>query len=283
MSDPESVGHQLRRWRRQRNLSQLDLAIRADISTRHVSFVETGRTIPSSGMVLRLAEHLNVPPQGRNRLLVAAGHAPIFRSRPPDDPDFERVRAALRRILRAHEPYPAAALDHRWNVLLANTGFDILLEQADPDLLRAPINLMRLGFHPKGLAPRIRNLAQVRAHLLPRLHRQAAQTGDRRLHELYEELRSYGPHEEPQPPDLSDIALPIRLDHCGVELCFVNTITTFGAAFDVTLDDIAIETYLPADDATAQHCHQLARAHASAGTHSGTPTRTAIGGLPDHM
>ncbi len=264
MPAPETVGHQLRRWRRQRNLSQLDLAIRADVSTRHVSFVETGRTMPSSGMVLRLAEHLNVPLRERNRLLIAAGHAPIFRDRPPDDPDFEQVRAALRRILRAHQPYPAAALDHRWNVLLANAAFDILLEQADPDLLRTPINLMRLGFHPKGLAPHIRNLAQVRAHLLPRLGRQAAQTGDRQLHDLYEELRSYGTDEQPQPPDPSDIALPIRLDHRGVELCFVNTITTFGAAFDVTLDDIAIETYLPADDATAQHCHQLARSHASA-------------------
>jgi len=264
---PEPVGHLLRRWRLQRNLSQLDLAIRADVSARHVSFVETGRTLPSSAMVLRLAEHLTVPLRERNRLLVAAGHAPMFRQRPPDDPEFEKIRAALRLILQAHQPYPAAGLDHRWNVLLANTAFDILLvEQADPDLLRPPVNLMRLAFHPKGLAPRVLNLGQVRAHLLPRLDRQATNTGDPQLHALYEELRSYGPDEQPQPPDPADIALPIRLDHHGVELCFINTVTTFGAAFDVTLEDISIETYLPANDATAQHCHQLGRSHTSAKT-----------------
>ncbi|MFG2059617.1 helix-turn-helix domain-containing protein [Micromonospora sp. NPDC048930] len=266
MPAPEPVGHLLRRWRLRRNLSQLDLAIRAGVSARHVSFVETGRTLPSSAMVLRLAEHLGVPLRERNRLLVAAGHAPAFLERPLDDPEFEQVRAALRLILRAHEPYPAAALDHRWNVLLVNTAFDILLEDVDPDLLRPPINLMRLGFHPKGLAPRILNLAQVRAHLLPRLDRQATHAGDPQLHSLYQELRSYGPDEQPQPPDPADIALPIRLNHRGVELCFINTVTTFGAAFDVTLADVAIETYLPANEATAQHCRQLGQPQASTET-----------------
>lgn len=263
---PESVGHLLRWWRLRRNLSQLDLALRADVSARHVSFVETGRTLPSTAMVLRLAEHLSVPLRERNRLLVAAGHAPIFRDRPLDDPELEQVRAALRLILRAHEPYPAVALDHRWNVLLANAAFDILIEEADPELLRPPINLMRLGFHPNGLAPRMLNLAEVRAHLLPRLDRQATHTGDPQLHALYQELRSYGPDEQSQPPGRADIALPIRLDHRGVELRFINTVTTFGTAFDVTLEDIAIETYLPADEATAQRCHQLDRSHASAET-----------------
>jgi transcriptional regulator with XRE-family HTH domain len=258
----ETAGQLLRSWRLLRNLSQLDLAIQADVSARHISFVETGRTIPSSAMVLRLAEYLNVPLRERNRLLVAAGHAPVYRERTPDDPDFDRVREALGRILRAHEPYPAIALDRRWNILIANAAFDVLAEGADPELLHPPVNMMRLGFHPNGLAPRMRNLAQVRAHLLPRLGRQAAHTGDPHLIALHEELLAYGQDEHPPPPDPADIALPIRLDHRGAELCFINTVTTFGAAFDLTLEEVTIETYLPANDATARHCHHLGRLRA---------------------
>jgi transcriptional regulator with XRE-family HTH domain len=259
VSNGETVGQLLRGWRRLRNLSQLDLAIQADVSARHISFVETGRTIPSSAMVLRLAEELDVPLRDRNRLLVAAGHAPVYRERPPDDPDFDRVREALGRIVRAHEPYPAVALDRRWNILVANTAFGVLAEGADAELLRPPVNMMRLGLHPDGLAPRLRNLVQVRAHLLPRLGRQAARTGDSQLMALHEELLAYGPNEEPQPPDPADIALPIRLDHRGAELSFINTVTTFGAAFDLTLEEVIIETYLPADEATAQHCRRFDR------------------------
>jgi transcriptional regulator with XRE-family HTH domain len=231
------------------------------VSARHISFVETGRTIPSSAMVLRLAEELNVPLRDRNRLLVAAGHAPVYRQRPPDDPDFDRVREALDRIVRAHQPYPAIALDRRWNILIANTAFDVLAEGAAPELLEPPVNMMRLSFHPQGLAPRLRNLVQVRAHLLPRLGRQAARTGDSQLMALHEELLAYGPNNPPQPPDPADIALPIRLEHHGNELYFINTVTTFGAAFDLTLEEVAIETYLPADEATAQHCRHLDRTH----------------------
>ncbi len=254
----ETIGSLLRDWRRRRDLSQLDLAIRADVSARHVSFVETGRTTPSSAMVLHLAEHLGVPLRERNRLLVAAGHAPIYRDRSPGDPDADRVLATVRRVLRAQEPYPAAAVDRRWNILAGNAGFDLLTEGAEEDLLRPPINLMRLGLHPRGLARRVRNLAQVRAFLLPRLARQAANTGDGALHELYREVRAYGREELPAEPDPADLALPIRVGHRGVELCFLTTVTTFGVAFDVALDDVTIETYLPADDATAAHCRRLA-------------------------
>ncbi|MFY1573552.1 helix-turn-helix domain-containing protein [Verrucosispora sp. WMMD703] len=262
----ETAGQLLRDWRRTRKLSQLDLAIQADVSTRHISFVETGRTVPSSAMVHRLAEYLNVPLRERNRLLVAAGHAPVYRERLPDDPDFDRVREALGRILRAHEPYPAIALDRRWNVLIANGAFDLLVEDADPELLQPPVNMMRLGFHPKGLASRLRNLAQVRAHLLPRLGRQAAHTGDPQLMALYEELIAYGQDEYMRPPDPADIALPIRLDYRGAELCFINTVTTFGAAFDLTLEDVTVETYVPANEATERQCHQFSRA----GAHNST-------------
>jgi transcriptional regulator with XRE-family HTH domain len=230
-------------------LSQLDLAIQADVSSRHVSFVETGRTIPSSAMVLRLAEQLAVPLRERNRLLVAAGHAPVYRQTRLDDPDMTRVRAALEQLVRAHAPYPAVAVDRRWNLLLANDSFNAFLAGVDKKLLTAPINLMRLGLHPDGLP--IRNLEQVRGYLLPRLARQAAASGDPQLHQLYDELVAHGPVDT-RPPDPADIALPIHIRHRGVELAFLSTITTFGTAFDITLEEIAVETYLPADPATAE-------------------------------
>jgi transcriptional regulator with XRE-family HTH domain len=246
------VGLLLREWRHRRKLSQLDLAIQADVSARHVSFVETGRTIPSSAMVVHLAEHLGVPLRERNRLLVAAGHAPLYRQRGLDAPDMARVREALERFVRAHEPYPALAVDRRWNLVLANAAVDVFFDGVDPSLLRPPVNMMRLGLHPGGLAPRIGNLEQVRGHLLPRLARQAAQSGDPELHALHEELVSYGPEGDRPPPDPAEIALPIRIEHRGARLCFINAITTFGAAFDITLEDIAVETYLPADAETTR-------------------------------
>ncbi|MGK5557541.1 helix-turn-helix domain-containing protein [Actinomadura kijaniata] len=258
MTGDRPVGELLREWRHRRGLSQLDLAIQAGVSARHVSFVETGRTIPSSAMVLRLAEHLGVPLRERNRLLVAAGHAPVVRERPLEDPDLASARTALEQILRGHEPYPALAVDRRWNLLFANAAVDVFLEGVDASLLRPPVNMMRLGLHPDGFALRLRNLDQVRAHLLPRLARQVAQSGDPELSALYEELLSHGPGGDPPPPDPADIALPIRIRHRGTELCFLNTVTTFGAAFDVTLEEIAVEAYFPADDATARFFRERA-------------------------
>ncbi len=252
MIEDRPVGRLLREWRLRRRLSQLDFAIQAGVSARHVSFVETGRTIPSSSMVLHLAEHLGVPLRERNRLLVAAGHAPVFRQRPLDDPDLARAREAVQQVLRGHEPYPALAVDRRWNLLLANDAAAVFLDGASPELLRPPVNMMRLGLHPDGLAPRLRNLDQVRAYLLPRLARQLAQTGDPELSALYAELRSYAPESEGPPPDPADVALPLRITWRGTELCLINTITTFGTAFDVTLEEIAVEAYFPADDRTAR-------------------------------
>lgn len=237
------AGPLLRDWRHRRRLSQLELASRANISTRHLSFVETGRTTPSRAMVLHLAEHLDIPPRDRNTLLVAAGYAPAYREEPV------ATQAMLARVLTAHEPHPALAVDRRWTLIQANKAFDIFLDGVAENLREPPINMMRLGLHPDGFAPRLRNLPQVRAFLLPRLARQAASTGDPELHALHTELREYG--EPTEPPEPTDIALPIQLTHRGVDLTFINTITTFGTAFDVALAEVAIETYLPADDHTA--------------------------------
>lgn len=203
-------------------------------------------------MVLHLAEHLGVPLRERNRLLVAAGHAPVFRQRPLEDPDLVKARHAIQQVLQGHEPYPALVVDRRWNLVLANTAVDVFFEDVDPVLLKPPVNMMRLGLHPDGFAPRLRNLRQVRAYLLPRLSRQAVQAGDPELSVLYEELLSYGDEDLPAAPDPAEIALPIRIHHRGAELCFFNTITTFGAAFDITLEELAVEAYFPADDQTVR-------------------------------
>jgi transcriptional regulator with XRE-family HTH domain len=252
MTADRPVGELLREWRSRRHLSQLALAVQAGVSSRHVSFVETGRTIPSRPMVLHLAEQLQVPLRERNRLLVAAGYAPVFQERPLDAPDLTAAREALQQILRGHEPNPALVVDHRWNLILANSAAEVFLDGVAPALLEPPVNMMRLGLHPDGFAPRLLNLEQVRGFLLPRLARQAQRTGDPQLSDLYAELVFYGVPDQLAPPDPVDIALPVRIRHRGVELSFFNTITTFGAAFDITLEEIAVEAYFPADMPTAR-------------------------------
>lgn len=259
MIGERGVGELLREWRHRRKLSQLDLAIQADVSARHVSFVETGRTTPSRSMVLHLAEQLDVPLRERNRLLIAAGHAPEFRGRDWSDPALRRARDAVQRVLHLHEPYPALAVDQRWNLVQANGCVRVFFDDVDAALLEPPINMMRLGLHPKGFASRLRNLEQVRAFLLPRLARQVMATGDPELAALHEELRSYG-LPCPADSDPGAITLPIQLCHRDVELAFFSTITTFGAAFDITLDEIAVEAYFPADDETAAYLRELAAA-----------------------
>ncbi|MEU6831562.1 helix-turn-helix transcriptional regulator [Nocardia beijingensis] len=257
MNGDRPVGELLREWRHRRKLSQLDLAIQADVSARHVSFVETGRTTPSRAMVLHLAEQLDIPLRERNRVLIAAGHAPEFRRSDWNDPALRRARDAVQRVLRLHEPYPALAVDRRWNLVQANDCVGVFFDGVAPELLDPPINMMRLGLHPAGFAPRIRNLEQVRAFLLPRLARQVMATGDPVLAALYEELRSYGSPGGAD-SDSADILLPIRLRHRDAELAFFSTITTFGAAFDITLDEIAVEAYFPADDETAAYLRESA-------------------------
>jgi transcriptional regulator with XRE-family HTH domain len=246
----------LRSWRRRRNLSHLELALGAEVSSRHVSFVETGRAQPSREMVLRLAGELDVPMRERNTLLLAAGYAPIYAERPLDAPEMELVRQALDRFLRAHEPYPALVVDRHHNLIAANDALDLLLDGVSPRLLEAPANGMRIALHPEGMAPRTLNLAERSAHLLHRVRREAQISGDPQLAGLYDELTGYPgvrtvpAHSDVQP---ADILLPLRLlDLDGKrELAFFSTLTTFGTATDITVSELAIEAFYPANAQTA--------------------------------
>ncbi len=249
------VGTMLRDWRQRRRLSQLDLALEAGVSTRHLSFVETGRSKPSADMVLHLADRLEVPLRERNRLLLAAGYAPEFTSRSLDDPELAPIRDALGHVLAGHEPYPAIAVDRGWNLVASNGALGPLLEGAADELLQPPVNCMRLALHPDGLAPRILNLGEWRGHLLHRLERQATLTADPALRELLDELGSY-----PAPADDGDATAPagdvmvrLRLSTAdGGELSFFSTVTTFGTAVDITVSELSIEAFFPADAETAE-------------------------------
>ncbi|WP_251149859.1 helix-turn-helix transcriptional regulator [Cellulosimicrobium sp. Marseille-Q4280] len=242
-----TVGELLTSWRRRRRLSQLDLAIAADVSPRHVSLVETGRSHPSAPMILRLADHLDVPLRDRNRLLLAAGFAPRFPERPLDDDELAAAHRAVARVIRAHEPFPAVVVDGRWDVIMTNRAVEPFFAHVSPDLLRPPVNLVRLGLDPRGLAPLVVNLADVRAMFRARIGRQLAAAPDPALTALYEELLGPGAEEGTEPSIESDVAIPMHLRVDGQDLRLFSTITTFGSPRDVTLDEVAVEMYYPAD------------------------------------
>jgi transcriptional regulator with XRE-family HTH domain len=253
------VGELLRQWRARRRLSQLELAGQAEISTRHLSFVETGRTAPSREMVLHLAERLEVPLRERNLLLLAAGFAPVYAQTAWDAPQLEAVRAAVRQVLTAHEPSPAVAVDRAWTLVDANASVALLTDGVALELLAPPANALRLSLHPDGMAGRIVNLGEWRAHLLGRLRRQVALTGDPQLAQLYDELRGY-PCDQPEPkaelPGPGDVAVALRIRHHGRELAFLSTVATFGTPLDITVAELAIESFFPADPNTAAVLHQ---------------------------
>ena len=272
------IGHMLREWRQRRRKSQLALACEADISTRHLSFIETGRAQPSREMVLHLAERLDVPLRDRNVLLTAAGFAPSFSARSLDDPSLAAARAAVDWILAAHEPYPALALDAHWNLLASNKAVPPLLAGVDAALLKPPLNVMRLTLHSNGLAPRIANLAEWRAHLLARLQRQIDATADPFLIDLMGELRGYPtpigagrtgspsegrperggkPHSGAQRAEgersrSDEVAVPFKLVTERGLLSFMSTTTVFGTPVDITLAELALESFFPADALTAE-------------------------------
>lgn len=252
------VGDLLRDWRRRRRLSQLELSNEAGISTRHLSFLETGRSRPSRDMVLRLTERLDVPLRERNGLLMAAGYAPVYRERSIDAPEMRPAREALNKVLDGHEPYPALVVDRAWNLLMANDAAMLFLEGVPEELVRPPVNVHRLALHPRGLAARVVNLPEVRAHLVARMARQVALTGDEQLRALHEETRAYGPDDEVPHDAAHDIVLPTRMRYGDRVLSFFSTVTTFGAAADVTLAELAIEAFFPADAETAEFLRRRA-------------------------
>jgi transcriptional regulator with XRE-family HTH domain len=260
------IGGLIRKWREDRKISQLALASRADVSARHLSFVETGRSAPSRGMVLRLAEQLDVPLRVRNQMLLAAGYAPVYSESALDTPRLSMIRTAIRKVLSGHDPYPAVVVDGGWNLVEANTSVALLTEDAPVDLLAPPFNVLRFSLHPRGLAARLLNLPQWRNHVLNRLERQMhASGGDGRLVELYQELVGYpatnnlsadavasvaeknGSHAD---LDHSDVFVPLRVLHEGRELSLFSTVTTFGTPQDITVAELHIESFYPADPAT---------------------------------
>ena len=246
------VGELLRQWRERRRISQLDLSIEADISSRHLSFVETGRSQPSRDMVLRLADTLDVPLRERNHLLLAAGYAPVYGEAALDAPQMAAVRQAIRLVLKAHEPFPAVVVDRGWNLVDANATIDLLTAGVAPQLLEPPVNVLRLALSPDGLAPRIVNLAEWRAHLLARLRREIAVSADERLIELLDELRQYpGDKPDVEPPGSGDVVVPLRIRTDLGELRFLSTVATFGTPLDVTVAELSIESFFPANPETA--------------------------------
>ena len=255
-SPPRGVGGLLRAWRQQRRLSQLDLAVEAEVSPRHLSFVETGRSKPSRELLLHLAEHLDVPLRERNALLLAAGYAPVHQQTPLDAPEMAPVRDALDKILIGHEPFPAVVVDRGWNLVATNgPAMAILTAGVAPELLEPPVNALRVSLHPDGLAPRIVNLTEYSSHLLTRLHRQAVLSADPGLSALADELRGYPGVASVGTANADAAALlfvPLVLrTRDGQELTFFSTLATFGTALDITLSELAIESFFPADDATA--------------------------------
>ncbi|WP_433550132.1 helix-turn-helix domain-containing protein [Micromonospora zamorensis] len=254
------VGELLRDWRRTRGLSQLDLSIEAGVSARHLSFVETGRSRPSPELILRLAEQLDIPLPERNTMLLAGGYAPAYPSHELTDPELAPLRAAIRQILDGHNPYPAVLVDRHWHLVEANPAVALFTADAKPHLLTPPVNVLRLSLHPDGMAPRIVNLPEWRAHLLARLRQQAATTSDPVLSDLLNELRGYPSGHDivaPTSDELSRVVVPLRYRHGDGELSFVSTTTVFGTPLDVTVSGLAVEAFFPADPATSATLHTL--------------------------
>jgi transcriptional regulator with XRE-family HTH domain len=246
-----AVGGLIRGWRQHRRLSQLELSVRADVSTRHLSYLETGRSKPTREMIDRLAGHLDVPLRERNQLLLAAGFAPAHPERAMDAPELLAVSSALQQILDAHLPHPALVLDRWWDVVDRNAATDVLLEGCAAHLLEPPVNAVRVSLHPEGLAPRIRNLGQWRTHLLGQVRSRAARTGDARLHALADEVTAY-PGEDAGTPAVTDVVVPLELTVDGRDLRFFSISAAVESALDVTVDELRIEAFYPADTATAR-------------------------------
>lgn len=272
-------GAALRQWRQRRRITQLDLAGAAEVSTRHLSWLETGRAQPSRAMVLRLADRLEVAPRERNRLLALAGFAPLYSAHRWDDPAMAAARSALARLLEAHEPWPALAVDRHWNLLAANRAVAVLLQWLPPAWQEPPVNVLRLSLHPEGLAPMIEGLPAWRDHVLHRLRRQVEATGDPVLAGLLVELSGLlplpGDAATPAAPEES-VTVPLVLRTPIGRLEFITTVTVFGAPHDLTLAEIAVETLLPADAATAERLRRRVAEAAAQGMPEGVAPGSGV-------
>lgn len=251
----ETVGALMRDWRNRRRVSQLELSLNAEVSQRHLSFVESGRSRPSRDLLLRLGQELAIPLRERNRLLLAAGFAPVFTERALDAPDMVAAREAISTVIDGHAPFPALAIDRRWTLVAANAPARRLIAGAAPHLLDGQINVLRLSLDPQGLAPRIANLAEWRHHLLGRLRADAGASGDPDLLSLHDELAALpGPRSRPSPGPLAKVAVPLQLRTSdGDVLSLISTTTMFGTATDVTLSELVLEAFYPADERTRRH------------------------------
>lgn len=261
-TDDTTFGGQLRAWRERRHLTQMDLSLRSGVSTRHLSFLETGRSNPSREMVLDLAEHLEIPLRERNLLLTAAGFAPAYWRRSLDAPEMEAVRKAIDQVLAGHEPYPALAVDRYWNILSMNEAAAMFAADIDLSVMGTPPNVYRISLHPDGLAPRVVNFPEFAHHLLHRLRHDAEVSADPDLAALLDEVESYPTVRElPRPTvDQQSVVVPVRLRHPQGELSMFTTIATFGTPVDVTVDELALETFFPADAETARRLNAIAAA-----------------------
>jgi transcriptional regulator with XRE-family HTH domain len=263
VSSIRPVGDLLREWRRRRRLSQLALACEAEISARHLSFLETGRSLPSREMILHLAEQLNIALRERNVLMIAAGYAPTFAERSLEDPALRPARRAIDLVLAGQEPYPAIAVDRHWTLVASNKAIAPLVAGADPALLRPPVNVLRLGLHPDGIAPRIINFLEWRSHLIARLRQQIDVTADPILKQLMSEILSYPmptnrAKATPTREEYAGVVVPLRLAAEEGVLSFFSTTTVFGTPIDITLAELALESFFPADTATAETLRRLA-------------------------
>ena len=260
LTSTRPVGDLLREWRQRRRMSQLDFSVEAEISSKHLSFLETGRSQPSREMLLHLAELLDVPLRERNSLLIAAGFAPMFKEHALNDPALQPAREAVELVLKGHQPYPAIAVDRHWQLIAANDAANYFMAGVAPALLTQPLNVLRITLHPDGMAPRIVNLGEWRAHLLARLRRQIEVSADATLAQLYKELSEYpAPAHAAEPPASAvSFAVPFRLASAAGVLSFISTTTVFGTPVDVTLSELALESFFPADPATAAALRHLA-------------------------
>ena len=269
-----TVGQLLRQWRQQRRLSQFELATEAEVSQRHLSFVESGRALPSRGMILRLAEQLDVPLRDRNILLTLAGYAPVYSETKPDTPDHAQVLRFLQMTLDRCEPFPALAVNRHWELYAANRAALRLLADIDNDLLQPPINVLDLSLHPRGLAPRILNYDEWREHILVRLEHQIRNTADAKLSDLLQQLsqhpapiKSVSTATEPVTEQMAQLAVPLQLQTTGGVLSLISTTTVFGTPTDITLAELAIECFFPANDDSAELLREMAELDTTIGDH----------------